>query len=52
MGTIFDVVSSNLTVACYEVKMFSLLPQIYLRDFVDFFSRHYFRFLDDVFHKR
>ena len=50
MGTIFAVVGSNLTVAYFEVKMFALLPQIYLRDFVDYFVRNYFRFLDDIFH--
>ena len=50
MGTIFAVVGSNLTVASFEVKMFSLLPQIYPRDFVDYFVRNYFRFLDDIFH--
>ena len=49
MGTIFAVVDSNLTVANFEVKMFSLLPQIYPRDFVDYFVRNYFRFLDDIF---
>ena len=31
--------------------MFALLPQLYRHDFVDFFIRNYFRFLDDVFHK-
>ena len=30
--------------------MFTLLPQIYPRDFVDYFVRNYFRFLDDIFH--
>ena len=50
MGTIFAVVGSNLTVAYFEVKMFALLPQIYPRDFVDYFVRNYFRFLDDIFH--
>ena len=50
MGTIFAVVGSNLTVAYFEVKMFALLPQIYPREFVDYFIRNYFRFLDDVFH--
>ena len=51
MGTIFAVVGSNLTVAYFEEKMFAILPQIYPKDFVDFFIRNYFRFLDDVFHK-
>ena len=50
MGTIFAVVGSNLTVGYFEVKMFALLPQIYFRDFVDYFARNYFRFLDDIFH--
>ena len=30
--------------------MFALLPQINLRDFIDYFVRNYFRFLDDIFH--
>ena len=50
MGIIFAVVGSNLTVAYLEVKMFALLAQIYPRDFVDYFVRNYFRFLDDIFH--
>ena len=50
MGTIFAVVGSNLTVAYFEVKMFALLPQISPRDFVDYFVRNYFRFLDDIFY--
>ena len=50
MRTIFAVVGSNLTVAYFEVKMFALLPQIYPRDFVGYFVRNYFRFLDDIFH--
>ena len=50
MGTIFVVVGSYLAVAYFEVKKFVLLPQIYPRDFVDFFVRNYFRFLDDIFH--
>ena len=50
MGTIFAVVGSNLTVAYFEVKIFALLPQIYPRDFVDYFVCNYFRFLDDIFH--
>ena len=48
--TISAVVGSNLTVTYFEVKMFALLPQIYPRDFVDYFVRNYFRFLDDIFH--
>ena len=51
MGTKFAVVGSNLVVAYEEVKMLALLPQLYPQDFVDFFIRNYFRFLDDVFHK-
>ena len=51
MGTKFAVVVSNLVVTYKEVKMFALLPQLYPQDFVDFFIRNYFRFLDDVFHK-
>ena len=50
METNFAVVGSNLTVAYFEAKMFALLPQIYPRDFVDYFVRNYFRFLDDIFH--
>ena len=51
MGTKFAVVGSNLVVAYEEVKMFALLPQLYPQDFVYFFIRNYFRFLDEVFHK-
>ena len=51
MGTKFAVVGSNLFVACKEIKLFALLPQIYPQDFVDFLLRNYFRFLDDFFHK-
>ena len=47
----FAVVGSNLIVAYEEVKMFALLPQLYPRDFADFFIRNYVRFLDGVFHK-
>ena len=50
METIFAVVGSNLTIAYFEVKMFALLPQIYPRDFVDYFVRNYVRFFDDIFH--
>ena len=35
---------------CWNM-VYSLLPQLYSQDFVDFFMRNYFRFLDDVFHK-
>ena len=51
MGTKFPVVGRNLVVAYEEVKIFASLPQLYPQDFVDFFIRNYFRFLDDVFHK-
>ena len=51
MGTKFAVVDSNLVIAYEEVKMFALIPQLYPQDFVDFFRRNYFWFLDDVFHK-
>ena len=51
MGTIFAVVGRNIIVAYFEVKMFAMLPQIYPRDFEDFFIRNYFRFLNDVFYK-
>ena len=51
METKFAVFGSNLVVAYEEVKMLALLPQLYPQDFVDFFIRNYFRFLDDVFHK-
>ena len=51
MGNIFAVAGSNRTVAYIEEKIFAILPQIYPTDFVDFFIRNYFRFLDDVFHK-
>ena len=30
--------------------MFTLLSHIYPRDFVDYFVRNYFRFLDGIFH--
>ena len=36
MGTAFLVVRANLTVTCFEEKMFIILPQIYPREFVDF----------------
>ena len=48
MGTAFLVVRANLTVASFEEKMF--LPQIFPREFVDFFIRNQFPCLDD-FHK-
>ena len=45
METIFVVAGSNLE------KMFAILSQIYPKDFVDFFIRNYFQFLDNAFHK-
>ena len=51
METKLAVVGSNLVVAYEEVNMSALLPQLYPQDFVDFFIRNDFRFLDDVFHK-
>ena len=42
MGTIFAVVGSNLTVAYFEEKMFAILPQIFPKDFVDFFYSELF----------
>ena len=51
MGIIFVVVGSNLRVAYFEEKMFAILPQIYPKDFVNFFICNYFQFSDDVFHK-
>ena len=50
METNFAVVGSNLMVVYFEEKMFAILPQIYPKDFIDYFIRNYFRFLDDVFH--
>ena len=50
MGAKFEVFGSNLVVVYEQVKMFALLPQLYLQDFVDFFIRNYLRFLDDIFH--
>ena len=52
MGTKFAVVGSDLVAADKETELFALLPQVYLQDFVDFLLRDYFRFLDDIFHKR
>ena len=51
MKTIFAVVGNILTVAYFEENMFANLPQIYRKDFVDFFICNCFRFLIDVFHK-
>ena len=52
MGTKFAVVGSNLVVAFEEIKMFALIPQLYQQDFVGFLIHNYFRFLDNIFHKR
>ena len=51
MKTEFAFVGSNLVVAYEEIKIFALLPQLYLKDFVDFFTRNYFWFIGKVFHK-
>ena len=51
VSTKFAVIGSNLVTAYEETKMFALLPQLYPRDFVDFFIRNYFRFLYDTIHK-
>ena len=45
------LVGSNLVVAYKEMKLFSLLPQVYSQNFVDFLLWNYFKFLDIVFHK-
>ena len=41
VGTIFA--GSNLTLAYFEEKMFTIFPQIYQKDFAAFFIRNYFR---------
>ena len=51
MGTKFAVVGSNFVVVYKEIKLFSLLPQVYPQNFVDFMLQNYFGFLDDIFHK-
>ena len=51
MGAPCMVVGSNLVVAYLEVKMFALLPTVFPQDFVDFFVRNYFRFIDDLIHQ-
>ena len=51
MGAPCMVVGSNLVVAFLEKRMFTLLPQVFPQDFVDFFIRNYFRFIDDVIHQ-
>ena len=51
MGTKFAVGGSNLDFVYQEIKMSVLLPQLHPQDFVNFFIRNYYRFLDGVFHK-
>ena len=51
MGAPAMVVGSNLVVAYLEIRMFERLPEVFPQDFVDFFIRNYFRFIDDVIHK-
>ena len=51
MGTIMAVVYANLVVAFIEIRMFTRLPEVYNRDFVEFFINNYFRFLDDIQYK-
>ena len=51
-GTKFAVVvGSNLVVAYKEIKLFTLLPQVYPQDFVNFLLQNYSRFIDQIFHK-
>ena len=50
-GTTFAVVGANLVVAYKEVQLFVLLPELFPRDFVEWFISNYFRFLDDICHK-
>ena len=51
MGAPCMVVGSNLTVAFLERRMFVRLPDLSPRSFVDYFTRNYFRFIDDVVHE-
>ena len=51
MGTKCAVKCANLIVAYLEEKIFLLLPTVYPRDFVAFFIKNFFRFLDDLFMK-
>jgi hypothetical protein len=51
MGAPAMVVGSNLVVAFLEKRMFTILPQVFPTDFVDFFVRNYFRYIDDVIHQ-
>ena len=50
-GTKFAFVASNSVLAYEEIKVFPLLQQLYPQDFVAFFIRDYFRFLDNAFQK-
>ena len=50
MGAPCMVVGSNLVVAYLEIRMFERMPEVFPQDFVDFFIRNYFRFIDDVIH--
>ena len=50
-GTTFAVVGANLVVAYKEVHLFQILPEIFPREYVEWFITNYFRFLDDVCHK-
>ena len=51
MGTFFAVVGSNITVVYFQEKMFTILSQIYPKEFVDFFICNFFRLLGDAFYK-
>ena len=51
MGTFFAVVGSNITVVYFQEKMFTILSQIYPKEFVDFFICNFFRLLGDTFYK-
>ena len=42
MGSNFAVVENDLMVPYFEEKIFAILPQIYTKDFIDFFIRNYF----------
>ena len=39
---ILQLLINDLTVAYFEEKIFAILPQIYTKDFIDFFIRNYF----------
>ena len=49
MGTIFPVVGSNLTVGYFEKKNVCYFATDLSKEFVGFFIRNFFQFLDDVF---